>query len=137
VRLSVKAALLGALLAVPAQAVLASPADGVFKGQYVCGAGPGGMTVALTPNGGNALHAVVHFYSLPHRNNVPDGSYETRGHYVPGQRKVMLKFADWIKQPPGYAAENLRALLSVDGQHLTGRLTSTSDCRTLNLQRRR
>jgi len=131
-----KAALLGVVLAAPAQAVLASPADGVFKGTYVCGAGPGGMTIAITSNGGNALHAVVNFYSLPHQNNIPHGSYETKGHYVPAQHKVVLKFTDWIKQPPGYAAENVRATLSADGLRLAGRLTSTSDCSTLNLQRR-
>ena len=136
-RLSVKAALLSLVLASPAQAVLASPADGVFKGQYACGAGPGGMTIAITSNGGDALRAVVSFYSLPHRHNIPDGSYETKGRYVPADRKVILNFTDWIKRPPGYDAANVRATLSSDGERLTGRLASTGDCRTLMLQRRR
>ena len=55
---------------------------------------------------------------------------------MPGDRTVILKFTDWIKQPPGYVPENVRASLSADGQRLAGRLTSTSDCRRLNLQRR-
>lgn len=131
-----KAALLSIALAASAQAALASPADGVFRGTYACGAGPGGMTIAISSNGGNALHAVVNFYSLPHQNNIPHGRFETKGHYVPGDRTVILKFTDWIKQPPGYVPENVRASLSADGQWLAGRLTSTSDCRRLNLQRR-
>jgi hypothetical protein len=132
-----KAALLILMLASPVHHVLASPADGVFKGEYVCGAGPGGMTIAITSNGGDALHAVVNFYSLPHRNNIPHGSYEAKGHYVPVGRKVLLNFTDWIRRPPGYDAANVRATLSSDGQRLTGRLTNTGDCRGLTLQRRR
>jgi hypothetical protein len=137
VRSTVKAALVGVALAVPAHAVLASPADGVFKGQYVCGAGPGGMTLAITSDGGDALHAVLAFYSLPHRNNIPRGSYELKGRYVPTGRRVALNFTDWVRQPPGYAPANLRVSLTNDGRRLAGRLTRTGDCSTVTLERRR
>jgi hypothetical protein len=61
----------------------------------------------------------------------------SKGRYVPADRKVILNFTGWIKQPPGYDAANVRATLSSDGQRLTGRLISPGDCRMLTLQRRR
>jgi hypothetical protein len=124
-----------ALLTAAGRAAAAEPADGIFDGHYRCSAGVGGATLSIMSAKGGRLTAVLHFYSLPHKNNIPSGAYRLAGWYVTKTRAVLLNHRAWITHPPGYTALGIRAVLSSDGLTLSGKLVGSTGCSTIELKR--
>jgi hypothetical protein len=121
-------------LAVVAAAQAATP-DGTYKGTYTCSAGPGGVTLDITPRRSGKLAAVLRFYSLAGKTNVAPGSYRMSGRFVPATGEVVLFARSWIQQPPGYTLANIKGKLSADGKSISGRLTGDAGCKGIKVKR--
>lgn len=106
---------------------------GMWVGQYQCGQGATGLSLEIEGSGSN-LSAVFHFYPLPENPRAAEGSYSMRGGFDPVIGQLVLSPARWIQRPGLYSMVGLSALISPDGETLTGRITY-SNCGALELTR--
>jgi len=95
---------------------------GVYTGSYTAGQGGTGLTLTIFMEG-SECKAIFEFYSLPGRNNVPNGSYymdvtkEATGNFY-------FKATKWIDHPSMYNTLNLRG--KYNNGVLSGTIPTTS-----------
>jgi hypothetical protein len=79
---------------------------GVWEGSYTTNQGETGLTLTVSEENGN-YRAIFHFYNLPGRNNVKEGSYFMNVTANHSTRKYNLVGYEWIVQPGNYGFMNL------------------------------
>lgn len=117
----------------PASAQDSSEIEGIWVGQYQCGQGVSGFSLDIEGSE-RSLSAVFHFYPLPENPRAAEGSFSMHGGFDPVIGQLALDPVRWIQRPDLYTMVGLSALISPDGETLSGRITDPN-CGALELTR--
>lgn len=123
-----------ALLALPggALALDANPLDGVWKGAYICGQGPTGLTLTLDGHADGRITGTFEFWPKPNNPYAASGSFRIEG-TVADDQTFTLRGVQWISQPYNYSMIDLRGKMyrgekPGDPLNLFGEILGGSGC---------
>jgi hypothetical protein len=91
-----------------------------WQGQYTCGQGLTGLTLAMTTDLSGQVQALFHFYGIPQNPTVPDGCFMMSGSVQ--ARHLVLLPGEWRKHPANYVSVGLTGDFGAD-ERLAGTIT--------------
>ena len=107
---------------------------GVWKGQYICGQGPSGLTLTISGDNQSKLRARFRFYGLPQNPSVPDGEFELQGTFNQTTGDIYFLPTQWINRPAGFQMVGMKGILGRGGQRITGTI-QYPQCGKFNVSR--
>lgn len=133
-RLPTALAALVMLAALPGRALAldANVFDGEWKGAYICGQGPTGLTLTLDGHADGRITGTFSFWPKSNNPGVASGSYRIEGS-VNADQSFTLRGVQWISQPYDYSMVGLsgkifRGQNPGDPLNLFGSIVGGSGC---------
>lgn len=116
--------------------------EGTWRGTYTCGQSLTALTLAVTPDGQNAVRALFAFSPLAENPTAPTGfllMHGTIGNN--GSLSLSATSKDWVVRPTNYNIQSLQGHLSTDDDSVTlegtisGQDHTATNCTNFTLER--
>lgn len=110
------------------------PPIGLWQGRYDCAQGQTALDLQINARSPTQIDAIFYFHALKSNPDVPQGCFLMHGHYDQATGNFSLAPQNWLARPPFFVAVALSGHVSLDGAHLTGRVSGPA-CSSFALAR--